>query len=155
MPPGSGESFTVNNSIADSAGLAGLEIEVLTPYGTKHSIDASNFLGRFNQVYGSVPIDGYGKVQVLVRIRQHDALVAEGRIAWTVDSEGHDGWEVVVVRLPHTPYNIDITAPEPCGVSQFQCTTAARVEIDAAARNYPGEALWLIVRRDDWGAIWE
>lgn len=154
-PRGSGEFVTVNNSVVDPVGLAGLEVEVFTPDGMEHLIDASDFIGRTNQVYGPVPFNGYGEVRFIARIRQHDALVAEGRIGWTVDRDGHDGWEVVVARLPNTPpYNIDITAPEPCGAG-FSCTTATLIEIDEAARNYPDEALWLIVRRDDWDAIWE
>ena len=153
-PLGSGEFVTVNNSVVDPAGLAGLEVEVSTPDGVRHILDASDFLGRPGQVYGPVPFDGYGEVRALIRIRQHDAPVAEGRIAWTIDPDGHDGWEIVVDRWPNTLYDgIDITAPEPCGVSQFRCTTAARFEIDEVARNYPDEALWLIVRRDDWDAL--
>lgn len=151
-PRGSGEFVTVNNSVVDAAGLAGLEIEVFTPDGVKHIIDASDFIGRLNQTFGPVPFDGYGEMRLFVRVRQHDALVAEGRIEWTFDLDGHDGWEVVVARFPDTPYNIDITAPRPCGAG-VSCTTAARVEIDEAARNSPDEALWLIVRRDDWDAM--
>ena len=151
-PRGSGEFVTVNNSVVDPVGLGGLAIEVFTPDGVEHLIEASDFLGRLGQVYGPVPFDGYGEVRVFVQIRQQNALVAEGRIAWTVEPDGHDGWEVVVARLPNAPYNIDITAPKPCGAG-FSCTTAARVEIDEAARNYPDEVLWLIVRRDDWGLV--
>ena len=153
-PRGSGEFVTVNNSVVDPVGLAGLEVEVVTPDGVGHLIEASDFIGRPNQVYGPVSFDGYGEVRFVARIRQHGALVAEGRIAWTVDPDGHDGWEIVVARIPPPQYHIDITAPEPCGAG-FSCTTAARFEIDEAARNYPEEALWLIVRRDDWDAIWE
>lgn len=145
-PWGSGEFVTVNNSVVDPAGLAGLEIEVFTPDGIEHLLAASDFVGRTNQVYGPVPFDGYGEVRFFARIRQQNALVAEGRIAWTVEPDGHDGWEVVVARLPDTP-------PYECGVSWWQCTKATRIEIDEAARNYPGEVLWLIVRRDDWDVV--
>ena len=151
-PPDSGEFVTVNNSVRDPAGLAGLEIEVFTPDGMKHAITAAHFIGRLNQVYGPVRFDGYGEVRVFVGIRQNGAVVAEGAIAWTVDPDGHDGWEVVVMRVPGTPYNIDLTSPRP--PCEWQCIAAVRVEIDEAARNYPDEALWLLVRRDDWSAIY-
>lgn len=152
-PPDSGEFVTANNSVLDPAGLGGLEIEAFTPDGVKHAINAADFIGRLNQVYGPVRFDGYGEVRFTARIRQDDAVVAEGAVAWTVDPDGHDGWEVAVLRIPPPQYYFDMTAPEPC-IDAFACITAAHAEIDESARNYPDEAFWIIVRRDDWGAMW-
>ncbi len=103
-PRNSGEYVRANNSLTDSAGLAGLEVEVFTPDGRKRAADARTFHGRRNLACGPVRIEEYGEVQVFARLRRHDALTAEGHVSWTVDADGYEKWQVLIVRIAHPGY---------------------------------------------------
>ncbi len=139
-PRNSGEYVRVNNSLTDSAGLAGLEVEVFTPDGRKRAVDARTFHGRRTLAYGPVQIEEYGEVQVFARLRRHDALTAEGHVSWTVDPDGYEKWQVLIVRIAHPGYADESLR---CGV---HCVKVKRIAIDEEFRNYPDEALWLVVR---------
>ena len=68
----SGETVTVNNSVADSAGLAGLEVEVFLPGGPDITLRASDFDGRRNLTYGPILIGrDSGEARIFARLRRH------------------------------------------------------------------------------------
>jgi len=141
-PPGSGEQITVNNSLTDSAGLAGLEVDVFAPGGPDIMLTAEDF-DRHYHTYGPIAIERDVEARVFARLRQHGTHVAEGSIAWTLGDRTR--WEVMIVRHTHPGFaNENLN----CGVL---CEKAARFPISEDSRNYPTEHLWLTLRhRDGW-----
>jgi hypothetical protein len=141
-PLGSGETITVNNSVRDSAGLAGLEVSVFLPGGSDLVLRASDFDGR-TRTYGPIAIEKDGEAHVFVRLLQHGVPAAEGSISWTPGDRAR--WQVIVARHAHPGYadeNLN------CGVL---CVAIARFPIREDARNYSAESFWLIVRHlDGW-----
>ncbi|MDE2980976.1 MAG: hypothetical protein OXU74_07245 [Gemmatimonadota bacterium] len=143
-PWATSETVTVNNSVADSAGLAGLEVEVFLPGGPDITLRASDFDGRRNLTYGPILIGrDSGEARIFARLRRHRTVVAAGSISWILGDRAR--WQVMVVRHAHPGYadeNLN------CGAL---CVEAARFPISEDARNYPAESLWLIVRHlDGW-----
>lgn len=129
-PMESGEFVTLNNSYLDSAGVAGIEIDVFTPdYSNTLTVDSLVGPGRPARI--NVP--DAGEVSVFVRLYQNDTRVAEGQMSWTLQS-GVNYWRVVVQRAP---YGCDVPL----------CHRIQRIEINEGARNYPDEALWILVER--------
>ena len=129
-PMESGEFVTLNNSYVDSAGTAGIEIDVFTPdYSSTLTVDSLVGSGRPARI--NVP--DAGEVSIFVRLYQNGTRVAEGHMSWTLQS-GVNYWRVVVQRAPYG-----------CGVPL--CHRIQRIEINEGARNYPDEALWILVER--------
>ena len=130
MAHGVREFVTLNNSHLDSAGVAGIEIDVFTPdYGNTLTVDSLVGAGRPARIY----VPDAGEVSVFVRLYQNDTRVAEGHMSWTLQS-GVNYWRVVVQRAP---YGCDVPL----------CHRIQRIEINEGARNYPDEALWILVER--------
>ncbi|MCY3611584.1 MAG: hypothetical protein OXH51_08615 [Gemmatimonadetes bacterium] len=137
-PIGSGRQVTVNNALTDSVGLAGLEVEVFLPGGPDLVIHASDFDGV---TYGPVSVENSGEARIFARLRRHGAPVAEGSISWKLADRRN--WQVMIVRHAHPGY-----ADEQLNCGAL-CVDIARFPIDDAARNYPDEYLWLVIRHGD------
>lgn len=155
-PWGSGEHVAVNNVLIDSAGLAGIEIEVIMPGEPAFMLTATDFLERSGG-FGSLPtveedirVPDEGTATVFVKLRQAGVVVADGFMSWTLHS-GVTSWQIWFERAP---VSLDMRDPRhtsnkdaspPCDPPQ--CHQIRRIEIDEAARNYPDEALWLTLYR--------
>lgn len=146
-PPESGEFVTLNNSHIDSAGVAGIEIDVFTPdHHNTVTVDSLVGPGRPERI----DVPGSGEVSVFVRLRQNGIVVAEGQTSWTLQS-GVNYWLVLVERAPNSALSAGDSEPLRCGVPL--CHRIQRIEINENARNYPDEALWLQVERYITGGI--
>lgn len=140
-PLESGEFVTLNNSYVDSAGVAGIEIEVFTPdYHNTLTVDSLAGPGRPARI--GVPASG--EASVFVRLHQNGVLVAQGHTSWALRS-GVNYWRVVVERAPYSALSAGDSEPLRCGVPW--CERIQSIEIDREARNYLDEALWLQVER--------
>ena len=145
-PWGSDKSVTMNNSLTDSAGLAGIEIEIVAPGSADVRLTAADFeLPFLDSEPFEVPEEG--TATVFVTLHQDGVPVAMGSTSWTLQSNV-SSWKVLVERAP----SVDGVLPEeaketePLCVSRW-CHSIRRIEIDEAARNFPDEALWLVVHR--------
>lgn len=144
-PMESGEFVTLNNSYVDSAGTAGIEIDVFTPdYSNTLTVDS--LFGAARPARINVP--DAGEVSIFVRLYQNGTRVAEGHLSWTLQS-GVNYWRVVVERAPYSALSIGDPDPLRCGAPL--CHRIQRIEINEGARNYPDEALWVQVERYDTG----
>lgn len=56
-PAGSGEHVTVNQSLADSAGFAGIEIEIRVPGEPLRTLTAIDFRGRLNNTVDRIDVN--------------------------------------------------------------------------------------------------
>ena len=152
-PGESGKFVPMNNSLTDSAGLAGIEIEIFAPGTAEIRLTAADFeLPFLDSEPFAVPEEG--SATVFVTLHQAGVPVAMGSTSWTL-RPNVSSWEVLVERAPSVdgvlPENAKET--EPLCVSPW-CHSIRRIEIDEAARNYPDEALWLMVHRHIRGG-WE
>lgn len=143
-PPGSGEAVMVRDHLSDPAGLAGLEVEVRVPGAIPVMLTASDF--GANGAYGPFGVPDTGMASVFVTLRQSGEVVAEGHVTWRLENR-IDRWHVRIDRSPQPPPD---TARDDAAIHGFDCVVPwcrqlVRIEIDEAARNYPGEALWLTV----------
>lgn len=149
-PQESGEYVTVNNLLTDSAGLAGLRVEVFAPGEPPVVLTADTFAVTHNHVVGPFRAPDSGTASVFVKLYQSGELVTEGSISWSLRPES-PGWLVQVERSPF-PAEVhpdDLSSPEPlCAVPW--CHKVRRFEIGEDARNYPVEALWLAVWVSGW-----
>ncbi|WP_420634290.1 hypothetical protein [Candidatus Palauibacter sp.] len=82
-----------------------------------------------------------------MRLRRDGRVVGEGLAIW--DLEADVEWTARVMRAPYpagaAPENN--TGPNPIKCNWFWCHSVWRFEINADARNYEDEALWLWVSR--------
>lgn len=137
-----GEQLTLNNSLVDPAGLAGVEVRVRTGEESR-TFDAADMpTGRFD-------VPETGPAQVEVRLISDGEVVAEGVAEWSLAPNVE--W---TVELERSPYPIwagverDVTTtPNPHACTWFTCHEVWRFEIDEDAANYAGERLWLTVLR--------
>ena len=144
-PRDSGEYVTMNNLLTDSAGLAGLEIELFTPDSRNITLTAASFSSRTGTE--RISVGESGTVRLFARLRQNGVVVAEGHTSWTLRSDVEE-WRVLVQRAPMAPgMNLDdLDSPNPrCRVPW--CHKIRRIVIWEDARNYRAEALWLEVDR--------
>lgn len=142
-PPGSGETPIVRDQLSDPAGLAGLEVEVHVPGKSPVMLTASDF--GANGTYGPVDLPDAGLASVFVTLHQSGEVVAEGHVTWRLERR-IERWHVRIDRSPPPPD----TARDDEAIHGFDCVVPwcrqlVRIEIDEAARNYSGEALWLTV----------
>lgn len=142
-PVGSGERVPVNTSLTDSAGLAGLVVELFIAGEQTRILDANGFSGT-NQ--GSPPIElpADGTVSVFATLHQNGEPVARGDISWLLQPN-RGRWLLSVYRTPNaTGASVDASGRRvACGVPY--CHSARRYEIRQDARNHPDEALWLVL----------
>ena len=145
-PAGSGEHVTVNQSLTDSAGFAGVEIEVRVPGEPIRNLTAIDFRGQLNNTVDHIEVPKAGTASIFVKLRQHGELVAEGHISWPLDT-GVERWVLLVERAP-VAFGVAIYEDDPTPRCHFPwCHQIERIEIDETARNHPDEALWLVLDR--------
>ena len=150
-PRESGEYVAVNELLTDSAGFAGIEVEVNVPGESPRILTATdlieqrlNFKHRPNYTGHRIKVPEEGTAYVYVKLYQHGELVAKGRISWPLD-------------LPALEWNLHVERSIAASSVAFYenearcvypwCYRIERIEIDEAARNYPDEALWLVLDR--------
>ncbi len=133
--------LVLSNGLDDPNGLAGLEVEV-----GGRGVDRRVFTA------GSLPsarfeVPESGAIEIDVRLRRGGRVVAEGLAIW--DLEADVEWTTRVMRAPYPAGALpdNITGPNPIKCNWFWCHSVWRFEINADARNYEDEALWLWVSR--------
>lgn len=152
-PAGSGEHVRVNQSLTDSTGFAGIEVEVRVPGSPPRTLTAIDFLGRLNNTIAGIEVPEEGTASVAVRLYQHGDLVAEGHVSWPLGS-GVRTWNLLVARVP-VAFGVVIHPDDSIARCHFPwCYQIERIEIDEAARNHLDEALWLVLDRHS-GSGWE
>jgi len=144
-PPSSGEYVTVNQSLTDSAGLAGIVVEVMVPGKPSRTLMARDFLAQGSRHVEGIVVPEAGTASIFVKLYQSGELVAEGHVSWRLDS-GVQEWVLAVTRVP-VAWGVEgyseITSEWRCYFPW--CHQIERLEIEEAARNYPDEALWLVL----------
>ena len=113
-----------NGALEDSAGLAGIEIEV-----RGRTFFAEDFLDDPNRER-RVMVERVGRVAVFAKLVQGGSLVAEGVASWTLEPNAF--WTLDIVR-----------GPEDTGVCFEWCDGHVVIPIAKTAARYPGESLWL------------
>ena len=113
-----------NGALEDSAGLAGIEIEV-----RGRTFFAEDFLNDPNRER-RVKVERVGRVAVFAKLVQGGSPVAEGVASWTL--EPNTKWSLRIVR-----------GPEDTGLCFGWCSGHVVIPIAKAAARYPGESLWL------------
>ena len=145
-PAGSGDHVVVNQSLTDSAGLAGIKVEVRLPGAPSRTLTAIDFLGRLNNTVDGIEVPKEGTASIFVKLYQHGELVTEGHTSWSLDS-GVRSWNLLVARVP-VAFGVAIHEEDPIPRCHFPwCHRIERIEIDENARNHPHEALWLVLDR--------
>ncbi len=145
-PPDSGETVTVNQSLRDPVGLAGIEINIRIPSEPPVKLTASDFRGRLNNTFGGIQVPGEGMASVVVKLYQGAELVAEGHTSWLLET-GIEQWSLAIERMP-VAFGVRLREGDSAPRCHFPwCYQIERIEIDEIARNYPDEALWLVLDR--------
>ena len=85
-PPNSGEYVTVNRSLTDSAGLAGIVVEVMVPGNPSRTLTARDFLAQGSRHVEGIVVPEAGTASIFVKLYQAGELVAEGHVLWRLDS---------------------------------------------------------------------
>ena len=104
-PRGSGSTVTINNSLDDEAGLAGLEVEITDVADglmRTHRFDASD-------IEGGLPpyeVPESGTAYAVVRLTRHSEVAAMGIAEWSLQPAIR--WEVEIQRSPY-PQLVDIS----------------------------------------------
>jgi len=133
--------LTSNNSLVDSAGLAGLEIQVLG-----HTFGARSF--RSGPKRRSAP--GSGDLRIELRLVQGDQVVAQSDTIWKLRTG--TAWHLNVTRglAPEGYLNwksptLDNLLERPsCGnLGMCFCGGVLRIRLRDWAANFPEEGLWL------------
>jgi hypothetical protein len=146
-PRDSGNFVTINNSLNDEAGLAGLEVEITV---VSHGLVRTRRFDADDIGDGVPPYDvpESGTAYAGVRLTKHGKVVAIGVADWPLEPEMR--WEVEVQRSPY-PQGVDIW-PWPEGDlfsgAEYECSWRWchhlwRFDVRQDALNYPGESLWL------------
>ncbi len=150
-PFGSDNTVLVNSSLDDEAGLAGIEVEITDVaadgFVRTHRFDAS----KIKEGVTPYDVPESGTAYALLRLTQHDSVVAMGVAEWPLRPEIR--WEVEVQRSPY-PATTGIS-PADLGKAQHDCSWRWcdhiwRFDISEDALNYPDETLWLVL----WG-FWD
>lgn len=143
-PRGSGNTVTINNSLDDQDGLAGLEVEITD---VADGIERTRRFDASHIEAGVTPYDvpASGTARAGVRLTRHGEIIALGVAEWPLQPEVR--WEVEVQRSPY-PELVDITPMEDLSRAEYGCSWRWcyhiwRFDIGEDALNYPGESLWL------------
>ena len=137
---------TPNQSLTDSAGLAGLEVKV---FGIRpvYVFTAADFIeAPDRKIRFDVPSDG--EITFQLRLSQDGEEVARGTARWPLEPER--AWLVKVSRVPAiVPHNESASIGDSVGaLNCFSiCAYTWRFPISAEAANYLHEGLWLTVNR--------
>ena len=143
-PRNSGETIMVQDHLWDSAGLAGIEVDVRLPGATPVILTSSDFNVAAYNYAPPIEVPDRGTASVFVKLYQAGVLVAEGHMSWQLE-RNIERWRVEVERSPHpadTRYDEDDMMAR---CVYHYCRQVVRIEIDEAARNYPAETLWLVL----------
>ena len=116
---------TWHGSLIDSAGLAGMELEVLG-----QTVRARDFRNRRR----TIRMPRYGTLHVFFRLADKGQQIAEGRVSWRL--QPNDRWLLRIIRGPRDGG---------CPLPSWICDLDARLPIDDRFANYPGEAVWLML----------
>lgn len=141
-PPGSGDSVTVNQSLTDPKGLGSFYIEVVVVTEAPVVLNASDFRGRPNNTAEAIMLPDRGKPAVFMTL---GAFGYNGYIEWTLNP-GVESWNLAIERVPVAlGITLDDDLTPRCHPPR--CHQFTRIELSASERNYPGEALWLVLSR--------
>ncbi|WP_425152556.1 hypothetical protein [Candidatus Palauibacter sp.] len=128
------------NGLDDPKGLAGLEVEVGGRGVDRRVLTAQDLPSAPFEVPES------GVIEIDVRLRLDGRAVSQGRASW--DLEPDVEWKADILRAPFPGSPADnITGPNPIECRWWLWCAVWRFEIDADARNYEDEALWLTIWR--------
>ena len=131
-PAGSGEHVTLNQLLTDSAGFAGVEIEIRVLGEPIRNLTAIDFRRRPNNTVDRIEVPEAGTASIFVKLHQHGELVAEGHISWPLDN-GVERWVVLVERAP-VAFGVAIYEDDPTTLCHFPwCHQIERIEIDKTA----------------------
>lgn len=134
------QPITVNSSLQDEQGLAGLEITV-PGEGTFTASDVPT------KKFG---VPESGGMTVEVRLRQEGQVVASGTASWQLESDVE--WRLEVERVHYPQTALIVMNPEDVLANRiqcywFRCSDVWAFPITAEAANYPHERLWLTLYR--------
>lgn len=132
-----------SNGLDDPNGLASLEVEVETGgRGVGQRVFTAEDLPS-----APFEVPESGAIEIGLRLRLEGRVVSMGRARW--DLEPDVEWEAEIARdsFPLNALVENVTGPNPIRCAWFWCYEVWRFEIDAAARNYEDEALWLTIWR--------
>lgn len=133
-PPGAGIPFDPGDtlvwygSLTDSAGLAGMEIDVLD-----HALRAGDFPGPTTFDGQQVRVGRSRTLYVLFRLRDKEQIVARGGLGWALRPDYN--WILRITRGPQSG---------PCP-EDWWCDKVERLQIAPRSANYPGEPVWLML----------
>lgn len=131
-----------NNSLVDSAGLAGLEVSVMGRTFTAADLEFGSSARTLWDV------DESGQVHVSLRLMQQGQVVAGGATSWSL--RPNTEWLLVVSRgiVPAQrgdSYTIDdVTNPTCESLAIPHCDGVLRMRIEDSAANFLEEAIWLL-----------
>ena len=130
-----------SNGLDDPSGLAGLEVET-GGRGVERRVFTAEDLPS-----APFKVPESGVIEIDVRLRLEGRIVSQGRARW--DLEPDVEWEAEIERatFPLNALVENVTGPNPIRCAWFWCHEVWRFEIDADARNYEDEALWLTIWR--------
>lgn len=135
-------SVVGNNSLVDSAGLAGLEVTVMGRTFIAPDLQP----GSSNRTRWKV--DEAGQVRVSLRLVQHGRVVAEGDTSWSLRPKTE--WLLVASRgiapaQGGRNYTIDDVTNPTCEslLIHLLCDGVLRMRIEDSAASFLEEALWL------------
>ncbi|MYA64144.1 MAG: hypothetical protein F4139_07215 [Gemmatimonadetes bacterium] len=134
-------SVVGNNSLVDSAGLAGLEVSVMGRTFTAGELEFGSSARTLWYV------DESGQVQVSLRLLQRGQVVAGGATSWSLRPKTE--WLLVVSRgiVPAQSgdnYTIDdVTSPTCESLAIPYCDGVLRMRIEDSAASFLEEGLWL------------
>jgi len=143
LHPSFSDSVVVgNNSLVDSAGLAGLEVSVMGRTFTAADLE----FGSSTRTLWDV--DESGQVQVSLRLLQKGQVVAGGATSWSL--RPNTEWLLVISRgiVPAQRgdnYTIDdVTNPTCESLAIPYCDGVLRMRIEDSAAKFLEEAIWLL-----------
>lgn len=132
----------VNNSLMDSAGLAGLEIQV-----AGRTLTAADFRSRPSHQWG---VPATGSLRIELRLAQGGQVVAQGDTIWKL--QARTSWDLhfnrgLVPAYYHAnePFTLNDLGHPTCRVlgDPWFCSGILRIPIADWAANFRDEALWL------------
>ena len=138
-----GDTLVWHGSLADSGGLAGMEVEVLD-----HALAAGDFSGATFDGQ-RIRVGRSGTLYLLFRLRDKEQVVARGGIGWTLRPDYN--WILRITRGPQSG---------PCP-EDWWCDEVETLPIAHRSANYPGESVWLMLtgseppwNGSDYGDVW-
>ncbi len=149
-----GELVQLHQTLEDSVGLAGIEIEVSGIGPADITYTAADFRLGFeppSMLTEEIDVPVSGEIGVVVRVRQGDDMVVEGAVSWEL--EPNIAWWMLISRAQYPPNEEGIgilyDAQNIGCVEHFGCWRRWRFPIRADAANHESEALWLTVFRPE------